>query len=160
MKEYEINKFDKQLHLVGSSMWIILWCTDPRTSIGDLGWRKVEWWSVQSIYINYWKRIFEYTSEPSGASIRYANSSSHICLHCRICFNQTPKHLLHVDAICSGNVFPRPIKSARVFIIRTASLRLWRLLAVVRIHFSWQPAVSHICVTCSELLSITLRTAE
>ena len=31
--KYEIN-FDKLLHLVGFSIWIILWCTDPRTSNG------------------------------------------------------------------------------------------------------------------------------
>ena len=30
--KYEIKHFDTLLHLVGFSMWIILWCTDPRTS--------------------------------------------------------------------------------------------------------------------------------
>jgi hypothetical protein len=30
--KYGIINFDTLLHLVGFSLWIILWCTDPRTS--------------------------------------------------------------------------------------------------------------------------------
>jgi len=51
--KYGITNFDTLLHLVGFSIWIVLWCTDPQTT--NVPFRFAEyWWTAALKYVSYW----------------------------------------------------------------------------------------------------------